>query len=182
MTHDTTQQKDAIRQFLQELGIAYQAEFISMQQPKEKHPQLHWRITLQRGVYGMQCEYRQGVAHVENYKQHHATSYDQRLAEQCYRLTCETGKLYRANASIGSVVIGIQKPPDVIDVVHSLVLDADVLNTVGFEDWAQNYGYDTDSRKAEKIWQQCLAQTRDLLPVIGGYQNLDRLRELYQDY
>jgi hypothetical protein len=30
-----------------------------------------------------------------------------------------------------------------------------------FEDWAGNYGYDSDSRKAERIWKQC----RDCLPA-----------------
>jgi hypothetical protein len=46
--------------------------------------------------------------------------------------------------------------PDPADVVGSLISDGfGALQSSGFDDWAGNYGYDTDSRKAEGIFRLC---------------------------
>lgn len=36
-----------------------------------------------------------------------------------------------------------------------------------FESWARNYGYDEDSRKAEKIYKACLKQTKKIKSFLG---------------
>lgn len=51
--------------------------------------------------------------------------------------------------------------PTAYDVLCSLVMDAcSIEDSRGFEDWASNLGYDPDSRKAEKIYQQCEQEAR----------------------
>lgn len=42
------------------------------------------------------------------------------------------------------------------------------------EDWAENFGYDSDSRKAEKMFNECRETGFNLLRVIGA----DRFDEL----
>lgn len=44
--------------------------------------------------------------------------------------------------------------PDPEDVLASLLLDA-LAGTNTFEEFCSDFGYDEDSRKAEKIWHQC---------------------------
>ena len=45
-------------------------------------------------------------------------------------------------------------PPSLDDVLYSLVTDSRALDTC-FIDWCADFGYDTDSRKAESIYRAC---------------------------
>lgn len=60
----------------------------------------------------------------------------------------------------------ITENPTAYDVLYCLISDADVEN-YDFEEWAENLGYDTDSRKAEKTYNQCVAQTKKLHKFLG---------------
>jgi len=66
------------------------------------------------------------------------------------------------------------------DVLYCLAMDADVENQGSFEEWASNYGYDEDSRKAEKIYRACKEQTDDLKRVLGA-ELFDKLLECTED-
>ena len=46
------------------------------------------------------------------------------------------------------------KKPTLDDVLHSLVNDAEAEN-MSFQDWCDNFGYDTDSRKALDLYLLC---------------------------
>lgn len=61
-----------------------------------------------------------------------------------------------------------RKGPEAIDVLDCLLTDASVLDYDDFEEWASEYGYDTDSRKAEAIYKKCLDQTVRLKIFLGG--------------
>lgn len=55
------------------------------------------------------------------------------------------------------------------DVLGSLYLDAHgVMNAKDFEDWADEYGYDTDSRAAEKIYHSVKAGVEALSYFLEG--------------
>ena len=71
--------------------------------------------------------------------------------------------------------------PTLRDVLYSLVSDADAIDCATFEDWAINYGYDTDSRSAEKAYRACLESGLKLRAMLGE-EALTKLRELFQDY
>lgn len=183
----TTTEKTALSEYLQSLGLSYQATFQPIPQPKEtvKYPQLHWLITLTKDHRTMHATYRQGMAHVVGYKPYHKTSYDKRLAEEGYRRTCETGKLERMSDERNFYTRPLgpttQPEPRIEDVLYCLVSDADVLNTASYEEWASTYGYDEDSRKGEAMYRDCLKQSLALKNIIG-FAALEKLRELYQDY
>ena len=61
-----------------------------------------------------------------------------------------------------------KKPPTLADVLDCLASDASgVDNAQSFEDWASEYGYDTDSRKAEKTYNICVQQAQELKALLG---------------
>lgn len=73
------------------------------------------------------------------------------------------------------------KPPTVIDLMSSLLLDASCIIDRDFEEFAEDLGYDSDSRKAEKLYQQIvennaklceLFRTTDLNAVLEKFEPL----------
>lgn len=61
-----------------------------------------------------------------------------------------------------------KKPPTLADVLDCLASDASgVDNAQSFEEWASEYGYDTDSRKAEKTYNICRQQAQELKALLG---------------
>jgi hypothetical protein len=60
------------------------------------------------------------------------------------------------------------KEPDIESVVDCLASDVGgLLNAQSFEDWASEYGYDTDSRKAEQTFKTIMKQGDDLARLLG---------------
>src|SRR5690606_17445995 len=58
--------------------------------------------------------------------------------------------------------------PDLASVFGSLVQDAQgVLDAGSFESWASDLGYDTDSRRAESIYNQCRDNAVKIVGFIG---------------
>lgn len=61
------------------------------------------------------------------------------------------------------------EPPTATDVLDCLALDASsVENASSFEEWAEEFGYDTDSRKAEKTYVICKDQALQLRDLLGA--------------
>jgi hypothetical protein len=69
---------------------------------------------------------------------------------------------------------GISGEPDAASVLYCLASDAaGYENARNFEDWASEYGYDTDSRKAERIYKVVERQTKKLKNFLGDkYEEL----------
>ncbi len=53
------------------------------------------------------------------------------------------------------------KDPELADVLEGLCSDASA-GEMDFEDFCAEFGYDTDSRKAEAIWKECRKVARGL--------------------
>lgn len=69
---------------------------------------------------------------------------------------------------------GIKGEPKAADVLYCLASDAAGWEeNQSFEDWAANYGYDEDRRKAERIYKVVEKQARELKRFLGD--------ELYQE-
>ncbi len=68
------------------------------------------------------------------------------------------------------IVVAYKKaaPISVVDVLDSLRMDAMGADQP-FEDWAGDYGHDTDSRKALAMYEQC----RDILHALQRYSRAD---------
>jgi hypothetical protein len=61
---------------------------------------------------------------------------------------------------------GISHDPDIEGVIDCLLSDASGADQ-SFENWCRDLGYDTDSRKAEKIYKQVVKQTLRLKNLLG---------------
>lgn len=70
--------------------------------------------------------------------------------------------------------------PTVDDVLYSLLIDSIAEEFGSFEDWAVSVGYDTDSRKAEKIYNACLKNAELLNNLLGD--DIEYFREKYENY
>ena len=60
-------------------------------------------------------------------------------------------------------------------------MDADVLDYPTFEEWADTFGYDCDSRSAEKTYRDCLEIALKMRAIFGE-ADLTKLRDTFQDY
>jgi len=65
---------------------------------------------------------------------------------------------------------GIEHDPRAEDVLDCLASDAaGVENARSFEDWCSEYGYDTDSRTAERIYKACEKLAEKLKNFMGSF-------------
>lgn len=153
---------------LENLGITIAATFIPHDTPAGETPILRWKISVRRnGQEFHSTEYSAGCAHAPEYKRAKALT-------AAVKAECETGIVY--GSRIGKAV----PPPAVADVVHSLLLDAS--NTgERFEDWAANYGFDPDSRSADRMYRAC-QETAAALRRAFDRDELAALETAFQDY
>jgi len=156
--------------------------FVPFSQSRNKGgwPSLNWRVTLQRQgrdantgeragpVHQLiETDYMAGSAHCPAHK---AKAREGALPREAARdkahnvaTECETGRKHmRVVFSQGPAIL-----PDDVDVFSALLLDSDALDAGGFEDWAADYGYDTDSRAAEATYQACLETALKLRASLG---------------
>ena len=73
---------------------------------------------------------------------------------------------------------GIKGRPQAADTLDSLKSDASSA-AEDFESWADEYGYDPDSRKAYATWEACGKVRRDLIAFLGHalYRELEEARD-----
>lgn len=72
------------------------------------------------------------------------------------------------------------KLPQAASLLHSLLLDSQAAEEP-FEFWCGNFGYDTDSMKARKTYDACIAIGEQLKKVLSAEQ-ITQLREVLEDY
>jgi hypothetical protein len=179
MSTETDNMRDLVAAVLAREGIEYKAAFVPQSLSRhsgEKDRTLNWRCTFSKkspvdGQYfpngTMAIDYSQGIGHIPvmllGYNPPRAGTVGRDDIVQ--RIT-ETG-------------IGLPKPA-VADIVYCLVVDS-TDDHGSFEEWASDYGYDTDSRKAEETYNACRKQTRDAVRVFGA-RVLAELATILRDY
>lgn len=73
------------------------------------------------------------------------------------------------------------KEPTAANVLYCLISDTrSVENSNGFEDWAVSLGYDPDSRKAEKIYNDCVGSSTKVRKLLG--KDFDAFAKACEDY
>ena len=184
--NSTTQTEDR-KAFIESLGLIIQSTFVPRSQSRnkaEEDPSLNWLVTLSKGKKAMTIEYMKGMGHIPGYRQTWGKlSYDQQRQQDSYKLTCETGKLYRLMVNMDIYLPTDKRVPDptLEEVLYCVALDSAVLNYSSYEEWAHEFGYEEDSRKGEQTYQACIKQALQLKALIG-MPAIEQLRELYQDY
>ncbi len=180
----------AITEELTRRGLTVDIAFVPFSRSrnaKEKHHSLNWSMALVREdkVKVFDTDYMQGVGHIPNYP--HGKLYDYPHGGRSINLDewekdiCETGKVRRYLVNVDVFIGGKPLPkPDIANVFHSLLLYADAVNYGSFEQWAEDFGYETDSRAAEKTYKACLEIALKLNGIFGA-EVLNKWRELGQD-
>ena len=192
MSQTQTTEYAEIDNLIEELALTCAATFLPTPQPADKvpSPQLHWSVTLTGNGHTLVTSYTQGCGHVLGYKQpwFRKKTYEDRQRDRDMRRVCENGKLEPQPTRESSSVYkelrkcgGKQPAPLLRDVLWSLIMDSDALE-YSFDEWASNLGYNPDSRKALEIFLLCQKNSTSLQKIVGGYTNLERLREAYRNY
>ena len=70
--------------------------------------------------------------------------------------------------------------PAIAGLLYSLILDGTACNE-SFAAWCDNFGYDTDSRKALETYEQCKKGFDKLRKVLSSGQ-IEHVRKLLEDY
>jgi hypothetical protein len=171
MTENTANLLDAVP------GLEYRAEFVPWSMSRnagEKSPTLNWRVTFSTPRGSITADYSQGIGYLPGY-QHGRKTVDSDAAE---RAAAESGKWggYDRPAGYGRPLPG----PDAAEVMHSLLSDAEAIDYPTCEEWADNFGFDRDSRKGEAIYRACLDVGLKLRAMLGD-TTMTQLRELLQD-
>lgn len=177
--------KEKLAGVIDALGLSITSEFIPFSQSRNRHekqPSLNWRVSLLRnGRHILTTDYSAGCAHCPAYKREWAGG-NRHVKARAIALECKTGKKAKPGFGQGEPYQSRQDIlPDSVDVIWSLSRDCDVLDYPCFEDWALDFGYDPDSRKAEKTYQDCLAIALQFRAAIGE-DGLAALREAGEDY
>jgi hypothetical protein len=153
---------------LNALGVDIEATYVPHKTAAGESPTLRWIVSVRRnGRPFFETTYSAGYAHSPEYKSHGGRVTAAVIAE------CETGCVYGKHSTP-------VPPPAAADVVHSLIMDASTADEE-FEDWASNYGYSTDSREAERIFNAC-GRTAAALRRAFTRDELTQLEAAFSDY
>lgn len=168
-------------------GLTIESEFVPFSKSRNKDNKdmsLNWKVTLlYNGRKVLTTDYSAGIGHCPSYKQ------GQKMTLDYYSLIkyeCENGK-YAGYFSYNVVMPPTDEKkrkltikPDSADVLYSLMMDSEVLNYSSFESWADEFGYNPDSKKDEKIYNECLKIALSFRQI--GESTIEELREVFQDY
>lgn len=164
--------KEKMDTLIQNLGLSVKGNFVPFSQSRnknEKTKNLNWEITLlKNNKVILTFDYMQGIAHIPNYKHESKTVYEKEYVDR----VCEEGK-YNGNRKLPE--------PNIKDILYCLVNDYDVINYSSFEDWARGLGFNEDSIKDKKIYDECMKTALVLLQHIGQ-EKMKELGEKFVDY
>ena len=77
--------------------------------------------------------------------------------------------------------IGITADPEAPEVMDNLIGMAwGYWNSRSFEEWASDYGYDLDSLKAYRLYDEVKAQSEEFKAFVGGWAEVERLAMNYE--
>lgn len=181
--------KQEIEDFMAARGVTVEAVFVPFSQSRNKASgwrSLNWRVTLKvKGREVLATDYSAGIGHTPSRKADKAPAcYSGNLRmwkEDAGAFEIENG--FAAIPAFSGVYPDKKRPllPEARDVLYSLAIDASVLNSGGFEDWAAEMGFDTDSRKAEADYRAALEIALKLRAALGD-EGFAALQAACEDY
>ncbi len=194
-TTTETTPKEAIMAWAEKHGVTMRAEFVPLSRSRnkgEKNPTLNWRVSLckenprfESAPAFITTDYSAGCAHCPSYnaKTKGGHTHEANIKRELIARECEGGRAVTYLVNTGTIFTGKGKPilPDFADVLYSLSMDASVIDAGTFEQWAGDYGYDTDSRAAEAIYRACLDTALKMRAALGDAA-MSELATATQDY
>ena len=208
--NETNQNETITAETLQGLGITIETTFVPWSKSRNYKDGASYRersfnfkviVKLDGRWVGGQVDYMMGLGHSPSNRDPKIYLLGTQTCSDSFRNHCrdtilaheaEFGIIYQATERSTGIVC-TERPypqdqgrkrkitPDPVDVLWCLVQDSYVLDYPDFETWASDYGCDTDSRKAEQVYQACLRNSLRFRAGLGD-ELLSQLKELYQDY
>ena len=151
---------------LTELGLSMTVKFIPYSKSRSfkkdariNEKNLNWEVTLlYNGREVITTDYSAGIGHAPSYKNFnpkihgtrysmvHATFLEHELEKG---FTCRSERLYEQK---GAPIV-----PELASVVYSLIMDSMALDYPTYEEFAPEFGLDSDSIKGLEIYRACIA-------------------------
>lgn len=162
----TEVQTQTIQQFLTKYPVTIELTEVpeNPSMEKSKDEMINYYVTLAFEGRMMSLYFSTGLGWVETRTGQSAQGVTYRKRDKTF-LVRSGNTLYDGNDGRMFGKYRIRKPK-VEDVLNCLASDASGIDQ-SFEDWASELGYDTDSRKAEQIYQTCQKQARELRQLLG---------------
>jgi hypothetical protein len=188
--------RDLILAWADQHGVTMTAAFVPYSQSRSAKAlpdgkpwrSFNWRVTLARaGRVFLETDYSAGSGHAPAQKAGRAILMHSGYSEGVAREMLTEWEIEHGFPGIWfSACIHRQSRaapimPDLADVLYSLSSDASVIDYGGFEQWASEFGYDTDSRKAEGIYRACLECALKMRNALGE-AGLEALAAAAQDF
>jgi len=185
--------KEKVKQILKDKNVEILCRFVPLSQSRNKDEDrktLNWRGEIKqndRTVF--EFDYSAGIGHIPgdlHYQRSRTLAGDKVITD-----ICETGKIRMPIAYNGDSVhdikwLGIKTwkgtlQPELLDVLSSLVIDSEVINYSGFDEWAECFGYNTDSIRALNMYKACMETALAMRSAFGS-ETMEELTELFQEY
>lgn len=182
---------EAIGAELARMGYTMSVEFVPFSKsrnaagatkprPKLSELSINWRVTVKSNRAEYVTDYQEGIGHLPEHLRGRPTL---NVAE-AIAVACETGKArtkrgldHAWNPDAGAQPL---TPPTIAEVFCSLTLDGGAI-LQSFQEWCDDFGMDSDSIKAEKMYNACKDCGQFIIRT-SGTQGLEKLQELFQDY
>ncbi|WP_459190585.1 hypothetical protein [Ralstonia pseudosolanacearum] len=150
-----------------------------------KHKSLNWKVTLSSIRNKMTFDYSKGVGHLPYPSALQLSKHQRAVVNQAIDTAVETGvarKIARG-AMAFTIMPGKEEfpTPTLQEVLYALTEDTLVMHYMTYEEWAADFGYDPDSRKGEKVYEECRTQASKLSDVLGGPDKIENLRGILQE-
>lgn len=163
-----------LQQFIEEHGLTMEAKFVEQSKDAEGWDHFAWSVKVRSKLNSREyaTDYRMGLAH----QSWDAKAYDLPPGEKAGERVKRTGP-HGITLHTEAQLKRWARPtaPTIDEVLDSLRSDAESIeNAPLFEDWASEMGYDTDSRKAEKVFHACQEVRGHLIRLLGkaAYEDL----------
>jgi hypothetical protein len=143
----------AVAEYLKSIGVAYSTVYLG-ERTEDKWKHDAWSVTFARRP-------SHGVEHFE-----FRTGTGLRKANKAHK----TSALYRE----------VPVAPTAASVLYSLTLDSSAVG-ISFASWCSEFGYDTDSREAERIYRACQDNADKLARILSSAEQ-SHIATLLLDY
>lgn len=157
--------EESVSEYLATIGISFTAVLIG-ERKADDWTHDAWVVTFNNGKTSVDFDYKTGTGHRKS-----KTPMPADIARLSPNIIARVDWEKRNLLPV---------TPPAAGVLYSMILDSSALG-LSFSEWCGEYGYDTDSRKALVIYEEC-QQNGDKLKKVFNSEQLETLSELLQDY
>lgn len=150
-----------LKELIEKEGLTLELQSVNHNPNNDGFKGFHYLATIKKGDKTFTTFFSTGYGWIETRFGRpvpHGVTYDPKHGFLENRVPEAGNNIGRSNYRI--------KKPTLEDILDSLALDASVLDQT-FEEFCGEFGYDTDSRKAEETYQACRENAKGLLSLLG---------------